>query len=113
MGFPPLPPTTGGATPHRSGEAWSKSAVRAIRLNPRYTGISVWGRQRREEVLLDVEDVAAGHRTKMVWNAPGAWVRSVEPTHKPLVRRELFEQAQRRLVANRRALAHRKPRAGR
>jgi thiol-disulfide isomerase/thioredoxin len=80
--------------PHRSGEAWSKSAVRAILLNPRYTGISVWGRQRREEVLLDVEDVAAGHRTKMVWNDPSAWVRSAGATHEPLISRQLFAQAQ-------------------
>ena len=99
--------------PHRSGEAWSKSAVRAILLNPRYTGISVWGRQRREEVLLDVEDVAAGHRTRMVWNAPGAWVRSVDSSHEAVISQQLFEHAQRRLVANRGVLAHRKPRAGR
>jgi site-specific DNA recombinase len=99
--------------PHRSGEAWSKSAVRAILLNARYTGISVWGRQRREEVLLDVEDVAAGHRTKMMWNAQDAWIRSVDPTHEPLISRDLFEAAQERLVANRGVLAHRKPRAAR
>jgi site-specific DNA recombinase len=73
----------------------------------------VWARQRREEVLLDVDDVAAGHRTKMVWNAPGAWVRSVDPIHEALISRELFEQAQRRLVANRGVFAHRKPRAAR
>ncbi len=43
-------------------------AVRAILKNPRYTGRQVWNRQRRDEVLLDVEDVAAGHETKMRWN---------------------------------------------
>jgi site-specific DNA recombinase len=43
---------------HRDGRAWSKSAVRVILLNPRYTGRQVWNRQRRDEVLLDVDDVA-------------------------------------------------------
>jgi site-specific DNA recombinase len=42
--------------------------VRAILANPRYTGRQVWNRQRRDEVLLDVEDVAAGHETKLRWN---------------------------------------------
>jgi hypothetical protein len=37
-------------------------AVRAILTNPRYKGLAVWGRQRRDEVLVDVEDVAAGNR---------------------------------------------------
>lgn len=46
---------------HRSGIAWSKSAVRVILTNPRYTGRQVWNKQRKDEVLLDVEDVALGH----------------------------------------------------
>ena len=41
--------------------AWSKCAVRAILTNPRYTGYQVWNRQRSDEVLLDVDDVALGH----------------------------------------------------
>ena len=55
---------------HRAGAngAWGKSAVRAILSNPRYTGRSVWNRQRRVETLLDVEDVAAGYRGTMSWN---------------------------------------------
>jgi DNA invertase Pin-like site-specific DNA recombinase len=48
---------------HRDGIAWSKSAVRAILRNPRYTGRQVWNRQRRDEVLIDVDDVALGHET--------------------------------------------------
>lgn len=96
--------------PHRSAEAWSKSAVRAILLNPRYTGLSVWGRQRREEVLIDVDDVAAGHRSKMVWTQPSAWVRSSAPAHPALVSPELFERASNRLLASPRD-GRRKPRA--
>jgi DNA invertase Pin-like site-specific DNA recombinase len=53
---------------HRSGVAWSKSAVRAILTNPRYTGHQVWNRQRTDEVLLDVDDVALGHTSVQRWN---------------------------------------------
>ncbi|GLZ08164.1 hypothetical protein Acsp03_56300 [Actinomadura sp. NBRC 104412] len=48
---------------HRCGVAWSKNAVRAILMNPRYTGYQVWNKQRKDEVLLDVEDVALGPTT--------------------------------------------------
>ena len=73
---------------------WAKSAVRAILLNPRYTGHEVWNKQRKDEVLLDVEDVALGHETKMRWNPPSEWIWSNEVTHPPLVPRELFDAAQ-------------------
>ena len=99
--------------PHRTGQAWSKSAIRAILLNPRYTGISVWGRQRREEVLLDVEDVAAGHRTKMVWNDPQGWIRSDQLTHEPVITSELFDQVRDRLAAGQGVSTMRKARASR
>ncbi len=77
-----------------SGGVWSKSAVRAILRNPRYTGRQVWNRQRRDEVLIDVDDVAMGHETKMRWNQPGAWVWSEHDTHPALVPVELFDAAQ-------------------
>ena len=84
---PPRPPTTPTATAtgrHASG-AWAKSAVRAILNNPRYTGFEVWNKQRKDEVLLDVDDVALGHVTKMRWNDEADWIWSAEPTHEPLV----------------------------
>lgn len=82
--------------PHRqsSGGAWSKIAIRAILQNPRYTGRQVWNRQRRDEVLIDVNDVALGHETKMRWNDRDDWVWSEQPTHEPLVSTEQFEAAQ-------------------
>lgn len=82
--------------PHRqaSGGAWSKIAIRAILQNPRYTGRQVWNRQRRDEVLIDVEDVALGHETKMRWNDRDDWVWSEQPTHEALVSTEQFEAAQ-------------------
>jgi site-specific DNA recombinase len=73
---------------------WAKSAVRAILANPRYTGFEVWNKQRKDEVLLDVDDVAAGHETKMRWNATSDWVWSQQPMHEALVTREQFDRAQ-------------------
>ena len=40
--------------------------------------------QRREEVLLDVEDVALGHESKMRWNHPSEWVWSEQQIHTAL-----------------------------
>jgi site-specific DNA recombinase len=93
--------------PHRNGKAWSKSAIRAILMNPRYTGLSVWGRQRREEVLLDVQDVAAGHRSLMRWNDEDDWIRSPDPSHEALISPDLFEAAQAQRKANARPGTHR------
>ncbi len=98
-----------GRNAHRNGQGWSKSAVRAVLTNPRYTGVAVWGRQRRDEVLVDVEDVAAGHRTRLRWNDEEAWVRSPGLAHEPLIAPELFEAARVRRVANGRTTT-RKPR---
>ena len=78
-----------------SGGAWSKAAVRAILHNPRYTGHQVWNRQRREEVLLNVEDVALGHETRMRWNPSSQWIWSEQPTHASLVDTDTFHAAQK------------------
>ncbi len=73
---------------------WAKSAIRAILANPRYTGYEVWNKQRKDEVLIDVDDVALGHVTKMRWNDTDQWITSTEPTHEALVSRELFDTVQ-------------------
>ena len=78
---------------HRTGEAWSKAAVRAIIDNPRYTGRQVWNRQRKQELLLDVENVADGYETKQKWNNPDQWVWSDQVVHEPLVGVEDFNRA--------------------
>ena len=41
----------------------SKPKCSPILVNPRYTGYQVWSRQRTDEVLLDVDNVALGHGT--------------------------------------------------
>jgi site-specific DNA recombinase len=82
---------------HRSGIAWSKAAVRAIIKNPRYTGRQVWNRQRRDEVLLDVENVALGHSSKLRWNDEADWVWSTEISHEPIIDVDTFTRAQLRI----------------
>ena len=79
---------------HRTGEGWSKSAVRVILTNPRYTGRQVWNKQRKDEILLDVDDVAAGYETRMRWNEAGRWVWSDTIAHEPLISAEDFQAAQ-------------------
>jgi site-specific DNA recombinase len=79
---------------HRTGEGWAKSAIKAILANPRYTGRQVWNKQRKDEVLLDVEDVALGYETRMRWNTEDTWVWSDTIVQEPLVSVEDFEQAQ-------------------
>jgi DNA invertase Pin-like site-specific DNA recombinase len=84
---------------HRCGIAWAYSAVRAILINPRYTGRQVWNKQPKSEVLLDVDDVALGHITKQKRSEPGKWIWSDQPAHEPLVDDEIFTQAQALLRA--------------
>ncbi|MGO8873381.1 MAG: recombinase family protein [Acidimicrobiales bacterium] len=90
--------------------AWGKSAIRAILTNPRYTGRQVWNRQRRDEELLDVDDVAAGYQSRMRWNDRADWVWSTEQMHEALVSAELFARAaeQRSIGEHRQAVV--KPR---
>jgi site-specific DNA recombinase len=79
---------------HRTGQGWSKSAVRTIVTNPRYTGRQVWSKQRKDEILLDVDDVAAGYETRMRWNETGRWVWSDTIAHEPLITADDFQAAQ-------------------
>ena len=79
---------------HRSEIAWNKFAVRAILANPRYTGYQVWNKQRKDEVLIDVEDVALGHTTKLRWNESGKWIWSDKAVRSRIIDRETFGQVQ-------------------
>lgn len=95
---------------HRSGIAWSKSAIRAILRNPRYTGRQVFNRQRRQDELVSVDDGAAGYRSKMQWNDRGDWVWSTGLAHEPIVDAETFTRAQQQVAAGAHRPAERKPR---
>jgi len=86
------------------GIAWSKSAIRVILTNPRYSGRQVWNKQRTDEVLLDVDDVALGHTGVMRWNTRDKWVISKDITHPPLIDDDTFEQVQALLTRRARAV---------
>lgn len=75
------------------GSHGPKGAIRTILMNPRYTGRQVWNRQRKDEVFIDVHDVALGHTTKMRWNDSGAWIFSEDITHPPIIDHETFARA--------------------
>jgi site-specific DNA recombinase len=94
---------------HRCGIAWNKYAVRTILMNPRYTGRQVWNRQRKDEVLLDVNDVALGHTTKMRWNDQGKWIYSEQIVHPPVIDDGTFSRAQELLAARRGVQGPHKP----
>lgn len=93
--------------PHRSGTGWSKHAVRTILQNPRYTGYQVWNKQRKDEVLMDVDDVALGHTTKQRWNPRDQWVFSEEIVHPVIIDMDVFERAQHKFARTSRATAPR------
>ena len=67
-------------------------------MNPKYTGRQVWNRQRRDEVLLDVDDVAAGYQSRMRWNDASQWIWSTDQMHDPIVSSEDFSRAQSQMA---------------
>ncbi|MEO3810723.1 recombinase family protein [Sphaerisporangium sp. B11E5] len=70
----------------RGRNAWSRSGVREILHNPKYTGYMVWNRK------ATTSRRGAGSRSMV--NPPSAWVWSAEQTHEPLITREMYEAAQ-------------------
>jgi site-specific DNA recombinase len=77
--------------------------VRAILVNPPYTGRQVWNKQRKDEVLLNVEEVDLGYETKLRWNSPATWIWSDVIAQEPLVSVKQFEAAQAILADSGRA----------
>ncbi len=73
--YPSPQPTRPDMALHR----WSGSAVREILRNPKYTGYQVWNRRStsKDGCYNDLKD----------------WVWSPQPTHEPLVSKELFDVA--------------------
>jgi len=55
------------------------STVRSVLDNPRYTGYAIFGRWAKHEMLLDPEDVAAGHVVRFRRANPDRVVRSRQP----------------------------------
>lgn len=78
---------------HRLADGWQASAVRAILDNPRYTGYAFFGRWTKQEVLLDPEDLSAGHAVRFRRSEPDRIVRSRKPAHPAIVSVETFTEA--------------------
>ncbi len=70
----------------RGRNAWSRSGIREILLNPKYTGHMVWNRK---------ATTSRRGTSRSMLNPPSAWVWSEQPTHEPLVTREIYEAAQK------------------
>jgi hypothetical protein len=88
--------------------------VRAILTNPKYTGYQVWNRQRTDEVLLDVENVALGHTAKQRWNPADKRVVSDQAAHPLIITKEDFELTQATLAgrgSKTQHKEHRRPRS--
>jgi hypothetical protein len=85
---------------HRSGVAWSKSAIRAILTNPRYgTGRQVWNRQRKAGGAARRRRCHAGARDPDVLGTPAR--RGCSPSiwcTRPSSARTPFTQAQQLLA---------------
>lgn len=79
---------------HRLADGWQASTVRAILENPRYTGYGFFGRWTKQEMLLDPDDVAAGHVVRFRRSSNDRVVRSREPAHPQIVSVEAFTQTQ-------------------
>jgi site-specific DNA recombinase len=94
-----------------SAGAWGKSAVRVILGNPRYTGRQVWNRQRRDEVLVSIDDVALGHETKMRWNNRADWIWSAKPAHEAIITPDTFAATHEHLTAGANRPVSRRPRS--
>ncbi|WP_026361393.1 recombinase family protein [Amycolatopsis nigrescens] len=79
---------------HRLADGWQGSTTRSILENPRYTGYAFFGRWARQEMLLDPDDVAAGHVTRFRRAGSDRIVRSRKPAHPAIVSVEDFTEVQ-------------------
>ncbi len=70
----------------RGRNAWCRSGIREMLLNPKYTGYMVWNRK---------ATTSRRGSSRSMLNPPSAWVWSTHPTHEPLVTRETYEAAQK------------------
>jgi DNA invertase Pin-like site-specific DNA recombinase len=87
--------------PPGQARSWSSRAVTAILSNPRYTGYAVWNRNRRQDVLVDLDDVAQGHRAVRCANPASDWIWSAKPAHPAIIDLATFTAAQGQLAASR------------
>jgi DNA invertase Pin-like site-specific DNA recombinase len=101
------PPGRKGGRPgrdRRRGEPtrrWTRSTVRAILKNPRYTGALVWNRRSRGKYHRLHDNHAVVKTGGLDCPNPCSEWLVIAGVHDPLVSQELFDRAQARLRANR------------
>lgn len=66
-------------------------------------------KQRKDEVLIDVDDVALGHTTKLRWNQSDKWIWSAQIVHPPIINKDAFDQVQVMVSGRATAPARHKP----
>ena len=79
---------------YRLADGWRGSTIRSILENPRYTGYAFFGRWARQEMLLDPDDVAAGHVMRFRCASADRVVRSRKPAHPEIISVEDFTAVQ-------------------
>jgi len=82
---------------HRDPRGWAHTAVRNLR-NEKYLGRSVWGKQVRNDELLDLDDIAAGYITRQRWTDAESWVKGPDDAHSALVDRATWDRVQARIA---------------
>ncbi|MEY9928617.1 site-specific DNA recombinase [Catenulispora sp. GP43] len=70
---------------HRDALHWQKTTVLQILTNERYTGIQVWNKSSKTEVLLDVTNPGLSHRTTFRPNPTEEWIYSETDAHPPII----------------------------
>jgi DNA invertase Pin-like site-specific DNA recombinase len=79
---------------HRLADGWQGSTVGAILQNPKYTGYAVFGRWTKAEILMDPDNVSAGHVVRFRRASSERIVRSRRPAHPAIVSVAQFTEVQ-------------------
>ncbi|MET7999919.1 recombinase family protein [Nonomuraea glycinis] len=104
-GCPPYGYSLQDAGPHPN----PGKAADGRRLRSRYTGHQVWNKQRKDEILLDIENVALGTTTKQRWNTKDQWIWSEHPVHDAIVSIEEYQRVQEILATRARGTFSQRP----
>ena len=106
-----VPTARGPQWSHIYSGFWTDSTIRAILVNPIYTGDMVWNRRQDGRFhriskgrAVDRENV---HGARLVTNDKSDWI-IIRDAHLPLISRRLFEQAKQRLENHPKSIEQRK-----
>jgi DNA invertase Pin-like site-specific DNA recombinase len=91
------PPLPNRKDEHGLRPTWSRTVIRSMLRNPKYTGYNVWGRNDKRPGRPQIRP-----RDEWVWSAT--------PTHDPIVTKELFDMVEERATRNSNAVKAGMPR---